>query len=194
MKKVASLILLVIALFIISNRTTYSYWSSNQGPSIGILNMSMAVGSWGIYDELDSFNLNIWEDEDNLNQVVPNNQLFTYDGIIYVSNAKHGYIPEYHGLPGSGGNQWAYFALGLDWIPNVNYRTNSVVIREGRYFIANSAYNDDWFVGDPLNSTNKPWSEWREILPISNSNFSLFEDTGLVDYANPDFDYIFYVT
>ena len=42
-------------------------------------------------------------------------------------------------------------------MPNVNYRVGSVVARNGRYFIANPAYNDvDWFVGDPLSSTNKP--------------------------------------
>lgn len=62
-------------------------------------------------------------------------------------------------------------------MPNVNYRVGSVVARNGRYFIANPAYNDvDWFVGDPLSSTNKPWSEWREIQPLPDSYFGYIEN------------------
>lgn len=165
---------------------TYSYWDINTTT----IRTELKIGS---INYINTLNLNIWEDNNILNQEVPVDTIFSYNNDLYIVRAGETYNPHYHGLPGEGGNQWAYVALELEWKPNMNYRTNSVVIRSGRYFIANSAYNtDDWFVNDPLTKHGKPWSEWREIEPIDESHFGNLPNSNLKDYANPDFNYIIY--
>lgn len=188
-------LILIYLIFLISPKA-YSYWNSSENEYKG--NYTILLGAWTIMPD-NSIDLNIWEDREVLNQVVPNDTIFTYDAgdgrgkLFYMVRPKQTYNPYYHGLPGSGSNLWVAFSLGLEWMPNLNYRTNSIIIRDGRYFIANSAYNNNWFVGDPLNSANLPWSEWREIEPISEESFSFIPDTNIRDYANPNWQYIIYL-
>lgn len=182
MKRIISLyIILIISLV---SPVAYAYWTSNILESNTVINPTITIGTWfNILDE--GFNLNIWQDEGILNQVIPNNQIFSYNNLLYVVREGETYNPHYHGLPGSGSNQWAYVSLELEWKPNMNYRTNAIVVRDGRYFIANHVYNNDWFVNDPLSSTNQPWSEWREIQPVYEFNY--LEGTNLPDYRkNPN--------
>jgi hypothetical protein len=77
----------------------------------------------------------------------------------------------------------AKVALDLDWQPNSNYRVNSVVVRDSRWFIANYKYDtNDWFITDPLDSPNTEYSPWREIEPVSIEEFNYIEGTTLRDY------------
>lgn len=189
------LVLVILQSFaVILAARTHAYWSDIIFSQTKTAQIIITIGEWLSPDGpivLDGWNLNIWEEEDTLNQNVPEEQMFTYDGNIYIS-INGGYNPFYHGMPGEPNTQWAFVATGLDWKPNMNYRVHSVVIRDGRYFIANILYNStDWFVNDPL-TNNGLWKEWREIEPISQEHFGLLQDTNLIDYASPDWDYIIY--
>lgn len=177
MKKIIILLILVLSI-----QPAYTYWTSDISVSDITSGATIQIGVWS-WDVTDGFNLNIWEDEEILNQYIPLDTLFSYEGILYIVRDGESYNPYYHGLPGEGRNQWAYVSLELEWADNMNYRTNSVVIRNGVWYIANSAYNDDWFVNDPLNSKNKSWSEWRKIEPLLESYFGYLPNyPGVKDY------------
>ena len=47
----------------------------------------------------DTYIIDIWVEENNLNRTIPINQLFSYQGDLYISINKNGYNPQYHGLP-----------------------------------------------------------------------------------------------
>lgn len=188
--------LLIIIFFILISLTSlthsYAYWSSSVNGAETNTWTQILIGSW-LSDIIipDDWNLNIWEDEDDINHIIPEGQLFTYDTHIYISLG--GYNPEYHGLPGEPNLLWAFVSTELEWRPNTNYRVNSVVVRDGRYFIANILFNtSDWFINDPLTNSGHSWSEWREIEPISESYFNTFQGTNLIDYATPDFNFVIY--
>lgn len=189
MSKILATILAVfifISFFLSTN--VYAYWNNLEITHT----VTAQIGVWDYKIIPDEWNLNIWEAEGNLNRIIPENQLFSYNGLLYVVRDGEEYNPHWHGLPGEPNTQWAYVSLELEWRPNMNYRTFSVVVREGRYFIANPAYNDDWFVGDPLNSANKAWSEWREIEPLPESYFGFLLDYPMVkDYRANIADVIF---
>lgn len=172
---------------------TFAYWATGINNLNNYQQIVLQIGEWSGSIVPDAWNLNIWENENTLNQTVPINQLFSYDGFLYIGATKKGYTPIWHGLPANGSNQWAYFAIELEWRPNVNYRTNSVVLRDGRYFIANYRNNRDWFINDPLTHSGHTWSEWREIEPISINNFGILDDYGIPDFSNPDWNYIIYI-
>lgn len=182
------LIILVSIILLASTQIAYAYWANEINNATKSQTLSITIGEWNLNPVDDEWNLDIWEDNDELNQTIPEGQLFSYNNILYVVRDGANYNPEWHGLPGQGSNQWAYVALALEWLPNMNYRTNAVVIRNSRYFIANHLYNNNWFVGDPLNSSNTKWSEWREIEPLPESYFGYLDDYPTVkDYrANPN--------
>lgn len=189
------LVLVILQSFaVILAARTYAYWADTIFSETKTAQVIISIGEWLFPDEPvvpDDWNLNIWEEEETLNQNVPEDQIFTHDGYIYIST-NGGYNPYYHGMPGEPNTQWAFVATALEWEPNMNYRVHSVVTRDGRYFIANINYNShDWFINDPL-TNNGLWGEWREIEPISQEHFGLLQDTNLIDYASPDWDYIIY--
>lgn len=130
---------------------------------------------------------NLWK-ENQINTFIPNNTIFSYNNILYIVNPNTAYNPQYHGLPGQSIIRWATIALELEWKPNTNYRNNSVVTRYGKYYITNTNYNDNWFIGDP--AVNQ--KEWLEIELIAETNFGFLLDTTLRDYSNPDFNFIVY--
>lgn len=187
-KFIFSIILLMFAL-IVSVYQTHAFWDSTQQIKSNII----LLGNWEspIEQLTDGYIIDIWIEEDVLNQTIPVNQLFAYQGNLYIAIDE--YNPQWHGLPGNGINQWAYIALGLEWQPNMNYRVNSVVIRDGRWFIANPNYNSsDWFVNDPLSKSGTQWSEWREIEPLDESYFGyLIEYPALKDYRADIADVVF---
>lgn len=189
-KFIFPIILLMFAL-IVSVYQTHAFWDNNQQIKSNII----LLGNWEspIEQLTDGYIIDIWIEEDNLNQTIPENQLFSYNGLLYVVRDGEEYNPQWHGLPGNGGNQWAYVSIELEWRPNVNYRVNSVVIRDGRWFIANPNYNSaDWFVNDPLSKSGTQWSEWREIEPLEESYFDyLIEYPALKDYRADIGDVIF---
>jgi hypothetical protein len=190
-KKLIIVALIFIIILNILNMQVYAYWDTYYTSK----DIQVLIGDW-VWDQKiipDEWNLNIWEDEGNLNQTIPENQLFSYNGLLYVVRDGEEYNPHWHGLPGNGGNQWAYVSLELEWRPNMNYRVNSVVIRDGRWFIANPNYNSaDWFVNDPLSKSGTQWSEWREIEPLDESYFGyLIEYPALKDYRADISDVIF---
>lgn len=195
-KRIKKIILsLVFTLTISLIPKTYAYWANQIIEAEETFFASITIGEWVtsyIPQILDGWNLNIWEDENTLNQNIPEGQLFTYDGFLYIS-LDSGYNPYWHGLPLDNSIPWAFVATDINWIPGVNYRVNSVVKRSGRYFIANHAYTaDDWFVNDPLIYHGNIWSEWREIEPIADEHFGWLDGLNIIDYANPDWDYITY--
>ena len=79
----------------------YAYWNNLEIT----YTVTAQIGVWDYKIIPDRWNLNIWEDEDNLNRTIPINQLFSYQGDLYISINKNGYNPQYHGLPTNGTNQ-----------------------------------------------------------------------------------------
>lgn len=181
MKKIITILLLFLNIIFL-NPTNINAFQFAPNEQVNLLiEIGTGIGNWGsIYDDI----LSLDElSEDELNITIPENTMFIYQGFLYLTRPNSNYNPEYHGLPGgSSSPNWAVWSIELQWRPNSNYRTNSVVIRNGRYFIANSNYNQDWFVGDPLNSGNDSWAEWREIEPVSEDMFDYFYDTQIKDY------------
>lgn len=181
LKRILKSIFVLLSILISSNTRVKAFiYDSQVSASIVI-----QLGDWQI--EIppweSDYNLNIWENESNLNQFIPENTIFSYDGLLYIIIEGQDYNPYYNDLPGQTSNRWAIVAIELEWRPNTNYRVNSVVVRNDRWFIANYAYNTiDWFIGDPLSSGNNSWSEWREIEPLTQENFNYFEGTTIKDY------------
>lgn len=193
-RKISLSLILILTLGFIPK--TFAYWAENLIEAEETFFASVSIGEWitsYIPEILEDWNLNEWEDTNTLNQSIPEGQLFTYDGELYIS-IDEDYNPYYHGVPGPGNSvPWAYVSTSLNWQSGTNYRVNSVVVRNGRYFIANSNYNStDWFVNDPLQHHGYTWSEWREIYSIDESRFDYFPGTTIIDYASPDFNYVIY--
>lgn len=156
-------------------------YGTNVSTSIII---NIAEGIWGnIYDGI--MQLDPMTDEE-LTQPIPDDTLFMYQDRLYIKRPSEIYIPRWHGMPGEPDSIWAMFALDLEWIPNTNYRNNSVVIRNNKYYITNTSHNNNWFITDP--ETDR--SHWLEIEPISEEHFGYLEGTSLRDYSKPDWDYI----
>lgn len=188
-----ALLTIVLTAYTFLRINLLAYWSDGVVGDFKQALISITIGEWGFPQggEFDGWNLNIWEEEDTLNQNVPTGQLFSYGDFIYIS-LDSGYNPFYHGMPGEPNTQWAFVSTELNWRPNMNYRVNSVVVRDGRYFIANIDHNvNDWFINDPL-THNGRWAEWREIEPINEIHFETIQGTSLIDYASPNWDYIIY--
>jgi hypothetical protein len=178
----------LLSLLLINNNTIYAYWNSVE-TSLAFDSITITIGEWGnIYDDimqLDSMT------EEELKQPIPDDTLFMYQGKLYIKRPSETYIPFWHGMPGEPSSRWAVFALNLEWIPNTNYRNNSVVIRNGKYYITNTNHNNNWFIEDPADSKTQ-WDPWLEIEPISEEHFGYLEGTSLRDYSNPDFNFIVY--
>ena len=187
LNKIYLTVLFLIFSILILQNNVHAYWGTPNTQS-STNNSVIQIGEWifeTIYDDI----LSLDElSEDELNITIPENTMFIYQGFLYLTRPNSNYNPEYHGLPdGSSSPIWAVWSIELQWKPNTNYRTHSIVIRNGRYFIANSNYNQDWFVGDPLDSENNSWAEWREIEPVSEDMFDYFYDTQIKDYRlNPN--------
>lgn len=179
---------------VVSYSQVYAYWGVvSAGETTE--NIRIQIGTWDFFDDPwnSDYNLNIWEDEGILNQYIPEDVVFSYNGNLYIKMPGVVYNPHYHGLPGMPNSRWAAVSIDLEWRSDTNYRVNSVVIRSGKYYIANSGFNTrDWFVSDPANTLNLPWSEWREIYPIAEEHFAYFDGTDLRDFAAPDMNYIIY--
>lgn len=166
-----------------------AYWVQGISPATETTEVSVGIGEWQYLENMwdIDYNLNIWEEEGTLNQQIPKGVIFSYDNLLYTVREGEEYNPHWHGVPSSS-NRWAFVSLELEWRANTNYRTNSVVVRDGRYFIANHNFNDDdWFINDPLIKSGHAWSEWREIEPLLESDFGYIEGTTLIDYRmNPN--------
>src|SRR5690554_6245212 len=141
------IVLLLVFLVSLNTSTTYAYWNSFNSPNT-IKTSYIGIGSWVVLPWEEDYNLNVWVEEDTLDQVIPDDVIFVYNGLLYTTREGQQYNPEYHGLPGGpDAPRWAIIALELEWIPYSNYRVNSVVTRNGKYYIANIQYNaNDWFV------------------------------------------------
>lgn len=173
MRNIRTTTLLLICLIMISSLTNvyaFSYASVITETNISI-NIGKGVFKTGILDLGELTPQELYE-------VVPSDTLFTYNGILYITNPNATYVPAWHGLPSNGSNQWAIFAMSLEWVPNSNYRNNSVVTRFGKYYITNTMFNNNWFIDDPATNSN----EWLEIEEVSLSLFSTYLDTGFIDY------------
>lgn len=150
------------------------------------ITLSIAEGIWdNIYDGIIQLELMT---EEELKQPIPDDTLFMYQGKLYIKRPSETYIPWWNGMPGERNNVWAMFALDLEWIPNTNYRNNSVVTKNGKYYITNTSHNNNWFIADP----ETDGSHWLKIEPISEEHFGYLEGTSLRDYSKPDWDHIDY--
>lgn len=182
MKKL--LITILIICFIGTSSPAQAYWVGTLLHTDTETNTDVFIGEWQYLENMwdIDYNLNIWEEEETLNQRIPEGVVFSYDNLLYTVREGEEYNPHWHGVPSSS-NKWAFVSLELEWRANTNYRTNSVVVRDGRYFIANHNFNDDdWFINDPLIKSGHAWSEWREIEPLLESDFGYIEGTTLIDY------------
>ncbi len=198
MKRFALYLFTIITFIICLSGVTYAFWDTDSLNNSSLPPKSITIGDWNYQEETtppiyDDYDLDIWVEEENINQVVPEGQIFKFEDDLYISTSPE-YNPAYHGLPDSNNPPlWAFVSIELEWQANKNYRVNSVVTANGRYFIANSAYTtSNWFVNSPLTHSGNPWSEWREIEPISEEHFPFFENSNIRDYANPDWNYIIY--
>ncbi len=189
LSKRAIVIILLVFLVVLNTSVTFAYWASSITAGSSSKSPTITIGEWLEEEPWENeYNLNIWEEEGQLNQYVPQDTVFSYDGNLYIVNSPMNYNPYYHGLPGQTFVRWAFVAVELEWQPNVNYRVNSVVIRNGKWYIANYRYNTwNWFVNDPATHSGSQWSEWREIEPLPMDYFDYLLDTNLLDYrANPN--------
>jgi hypothetical protein len=189
LSKRAIVIILLVFLIVLNTSVTFAYWESSITAGSSSKSPTITIGEWLEEEPWENeYNLNIWEEEGRLNQYVPQDTVFSYDGNLYIVNSSMNYNPYYHGLPGQTFAQWAFVAVELEWQPNVNYRVNSVVIRNGKWYIANYRYNTgNWFVNDPATHSGNPWAEWREIEPLLMDYFGYLLDTNLLDYrADPN--------
>lgn len=190
--RIFKIIVLLVLTSLAINTSTLAYWAGLVEVDT-LKQVNINIGSWLNTSWEVDYNLNIWEDNNVLNQQVPEGIIFSYNNLLYTVREGENYNPQWHGLPGQVNSRWAMVALDLDWKPNSNYRVNSVVVRDSRWFIANYKHNtDDWFITDPLDSLNTEYSHWREIEPIAETNFGFLLDTTLRDYSNPDFNFIVY--
>lgn len=189
LSKRAIVIILLVFLIVLNTSVTFAYWESSITAGSSSKSPTITIGEWLEEEPWENeYNLNIWEEEGRLNQYVPQDTVFSYDGNLYIVNSSMNYNPYYHGLPGQENTHWAFVAVELEWQPNVNYRVNSVVIRNGKWYIANYRYNTvNWFVNDPATHSGNPWAEWREIEPLLMDYFGYLLDTNLLDYrADPN--------
>src|SRR5690606_32635154 len=141
MKKIITILLFLNIIFLNPTNISAFQFAPNEQVNL-LIEIGTGIGNWGsIYDDI----LSLDElSEDELNITIPENTMFIYQGFLYLTRPNSNYNPEYHGLPeGSSSPKWAVWSIELQWRPNSNYRINSIVIRNGRYFIANSNYNQD---------------------------------------------------
>lgn len=172
---------------------SHAYWvDSITFPNEESASLEIQIGEWDFDDgsdkspkdpqPYDGFDLNEWVEEDNLNRIIPVGQMVKYQERLYIVVAEN-YNPLWHPLPGTPGSHWVSVPLDLDWEPNNNYRINSVVVREGRWFITKD--NGSWFVDDPIDS-KELWDSWWEIDPLSEDDFGYFPDSTIKDYTISD--------
>ena len=183
----SSILLLLVFLVSLKVSTTYGYWDSEIKAENANSSSIISIGSWIEETWVTEYNLDIWEESDTLNQTIPEDTIFSYTGTLYVVNDGQSYNPEWHGLPGSSSLKWAILSVDLDWIPNSNYRVNSVVVRNDKWYIANYQWNSsNWFVNDPATHSGR-YKEWREIEPLPLDYFDYLLGTSMLDYrANPN--------
>lgn len=172
------LVLLTLLLSFSLIPSALGYWSSDVSGSYKNQDTGLIyIGEWKLNSWETDYNLNEWEKNGELNQVVPKDTVFSYDGLLYIvrPDLTGEYVPEWHGLPGEN-SIWAMFALDLEWKPHTNYRVYSVVVRDGRWFIANNKYDSNgWFTNDPLTHSGAEWSQWREIEPLTENDFDYLD-------------------
>ena len=108
MKKIIILLILVLSI-----QPTYAYWTSDISVSDTTSNATIQIGVWS-WDVTDGFNLNIWEEEEILNQYIPLDTLFSYEGILYIVRDGESYNPYHHGLPGEGEMNGLMFRSNLN--------------------------------------------------------------------------------
>lgn len=190
MKKLTILLIALLVIFSSMNIVTaYAYF--NQFTA----NMPAAVliGSWSrnLIDiaPTGTIILNIWINEDTLNQTIPYTQYFIYNNELYQVTSNAGYNPLWHGIPYSDSNVegWAFINLSLDWAgPTQRYKVGAVVRVDGRYFQAMHSGNTN----DPRthNGPTMPHSSgepWREIMPMEDYMFNMLPNSSLRDYTSP---------
>lgn len=187
MKKIINLLLL-ITLYIIginSIANVYAYWGGilNYPTSIqNTITIQIGNGFWtNIYDGIPIIEEMTIEEE---KEVYEPGTLLLHEGYLYM--VRENYQPYWHGLPDQY-IPWAVFSLNLEWRSGTNYRTNSIVAVNGRWFIANYVYSTDWYTNSPLIYSGAPHSEWREIEPVDENDFGLLPGTNIKDYRlHPD--------
>lgn len=174
LNQITLVILLIVNISLISLCKVYAF-TYNDNINVNLI-IQIAEGNWDVNDE-GIINLNELSSQE-LKQPIPDNTLLRYNGLLYIKRPGATYIPAWHGMPGQPSAKWAVFALELEWIPNTNYRNNSVVTRNGKFYITNINFNNNWFIGDPATNRN----EWLEINPVSISSFPFFEGTNYRDF------------
>lgn len=172
-----TIIVIMTILNLLSLKDIKGYWEKVTVTTSMIQNQ-IEAGDWLDYTWDSDFNLDIWEEEDDLNHNLPSNQIFTYKGRHYITTDNSIYNPKHHGVPGPK-SLWAFYSLDFDWAPNSRYEIRAVVIRNGRYFIANQS----WVIDDPL-VNNGLYKQWREIQPVSQEMFKFIPNTILRDYTS----------
>lgn len=184
-KRTLTAILSAILLFgLVWHKTPIkAYWASNISTAEVTTSISITIGEWNFTIEiLEDWDLNYWQQNNTLNQTIPEGQLFIYNNIVYV--AKKNYNPEWHGLPSSS-NIWAFVPIGKEWYSGNAYQINRVVTYQGKYYISQQDYN--------IFDLSLKWA-WREIEPISDEVFERFEN-GLINYViDPTSPYLVYKT
>lgn len=170
---------------------TCAYWNLNTKS----IQNSLNIGSWKFSTNIindapaGTLDLNVWIDNDTLNQTIPYTEYFVYNNQLFRVVSKQGYNPQWHGIPYSGNNVegWAFINLSLDWYgATQRYSVGAVVRIEDRFFQAMHAGNTN----DPRthNGPTMPHSSgepWREIMPMEDYMFNMLPNSSLRDYTSP---------
>lgn len=176
-RRLLNALILVLSVFVLLGNKTYAFIYNSSTINTSIL-INLGEGNWE-EPEIPSDILNLNEmTEAELKEPIPHDTIFKYNGLLYISNPNANYVPYWNGYPDNPNIRWAIFSLELEWIPNTNYRNNSVVTRFGKFYITNNAFNTDWFVDDPATNRN----EWLEINAVSISSFPYFNGTTIRDF------------
>lgn len=185
---IVSFLTVYAVIFSISDSS--AYWiDSVTTPEEEVISMEIQIGEWDFDDDgkgppelepqpYDDYNLNEWIENNALNQTVEAGIFIIYNDKLHLTIAS--YNPQSNGLPGEPSSTWAVLAISLEWNEGSNYRENSVITKEGRWFIGRPGQS--WLVDDPLGPNS--WA-WMEIMPLSEDDFKDFPNSTIRDYTKP---------
>lgn len=190
LRTIYSVLLLFISI-LTSVGTTFALQSWNKTLANKAETIKIEIGSRDTPNLPEgTVDLDLWVEENTLNQTMPIDTLFVYGGNIYMVSTAGGYNPQWHGLPdNSNVGWWAFISIMLEWVGSQQaYPIGAVVKRDGRFFQARHGGNTN----DPLynHGTDSSGKPWREIQPVEDYMFPLIPGTTLRNYSIPFPEYI----
>ncbi|MFA6678747.1 MAG: hypothetical protein WCS22_04340, partial [Acholeplasmataceae bacterium] len=81
LSKRAIVIILLVFLIVLNTSVTFAYWELSITAGSSSKSPTITIGEWLEEEPWENeYNLNIWEEEGHLNQYVPQDTVFSYDG------------------------------------------------------------------------------------------------------------------